>query len=71
MVVKSTGGYKAGEYTCGSIVVNYLGACNGMIFNQCPCDRFNASIGKYGYSVVHSAPMECKTGNNARIGNLK
>ena len=45
-------GNKAGEYTCGSIVVNYLGACNGMIFNSCPCDGFNASIGKYGYSVT-------------------
>ena len=22
--------------------VNYLGACNGMIFNQCPRDKFNA-----------------------------
>jgi len=33
---------------------------------------FNASIGKYGYSVAYSAPVECKTGNNARIiGNLK
>jgi len=64
--------YNAGEYTCGSIVVNYLGACNGMIFNSCPCDGFNASIGKYGYSVAYSAPVECKTGNNARIiGNLK
>jgi len=65
-------GYKAGEYTCGSIVVNCLGACNGMIFNQCPCDGFNASIGKCGYSVAYSAPVECKTGNDARIiGNLK
>ena len=33
---------------------------------------FNASIGKHGYSVAYSAPVECKTGNNARImGNLK
>ena len=65
-------GNKAGEYTCGSIVVNYLGACNGMIFNQCLHDGFNASIGKYGYSVAYSAPVECKTGNNAGIiGNLK
>jgi len=57
------------EYTC---VVNYLGACNVMIFNLCPRDGFNASIGKYGYSVAYSAPVECKTGNNARIiSNLK
>jgi len=53
-------------------VVNYLGACNGMIFNQCLPDGFNASIGKYGYSVAYSAPVEYKTRNNARIiGNLK
>jgi len=44
IVVKSTGGYKAGEYTCGSIVVNYLGACNSMIFNQCSRDGFNVSM---------------------------
>jgi len=50
---------------CGSL----LGACNGMIFNQCPHDGFNASIGKYGYSVAYSVPVECKTGNNA--SNLK
>ena len=31
-------------------------------------DGFNASIGKYGYSVAYSVPVECKTGNNA--GNL-
>ena len=61
-------GYKAGEYTCGSFWL----ACNGMIFNQCPRDGFSASIGKYGYSAAYSAPVECKTGNNARIiGNLK
>ena len=64
-------GYK-GNTLVWLIVVHYLAACNGMIFNQCPRDGFNASIGKYGYYVAYSAPVECKTGNNARIiGNLK
>jgi len=50
--VEYTGGYKAGDYTCGSIVVNYLGACNSMIFNQCPCDGFNASIATLSMAIL-------------------
>ena len=63
--IKSTGGYK-GNTLVWLIVVHYLAACNGMIFNQCPRDGFSASIGKYGYYVAYSAPVECKTGKNNR-----